>query len=127
MTRLFLLIILGLVATYYFPDSRTMLVEAAQPLWVPVVKWDVEEEMKQVGRDVVSFETNTGRLPARREWLGWLDYRYPSDQLATDAWGNTYQLLVWDDSVGIQSFGPDRTLGTDDDFVVSTPREGRRR
>lgn len=127
MTRLFLLIVLGVVVTYYFPDSRTMLVEVSKPLWVPVVKWDVREEMKQVGRDVVSYEANTGRLPERRRWLEWLDYRYATNQLTTDAWGSTYELKVWSDSVGILSYGPDRTRNTEDDFVVATPRQRVRR
>lgn len=127
MTRLVLLIILGFVVTYYFPDSRTMLVEVSKPLWVPVVKWDVREEMKQVGRDVANYETNTGRLPERRRWLEWLDYRYATNQLTKDAWGNTYELRVWSDSVGILSYGPDRTRSTEDDFVVATPRQRPRR
>ncbi len=127
MTRLILLIILGIVVTYYFPDSRTMLVEASEPLWVPVVKWDVQEEMRQVARDVVGYENNTGRLPERRRWLEWLDYRYASNQLTKDTWGNTYELRVWADSVGILSYGPDRTRATEDDFVVTEPRQRRRR
>jgi hypothetical protein len=127
MTRLFLLIVLGVVVTYYFPDSRTMLIEKTQPLWVPVVKWDVKEEMKQVGRDVAKYEVNTGRLPQRRRWLEWLKYRYAANELTRDAWGNTYELRVWADSVGIVSYGPDRTKNTDDDFVVTTPRDRSRR
>ena len=80
-----------------------------------------------MGRDVVTYETNTGRLPERRRWLEWLDYRYSSNQLTKDAWGSTYELRVWADSVGIVSYGPDRTKNTEDDFVISTPRERRRR
>ena len=127
MTRLALLILLGLVASYYFPDSRAMLVEASEPLWVPVVKWDVREEMKQVGRDVARYETHTGRLPERRRWIEWLRYRYAALELTRDAGNTTYELRVWSDSVGFLSYGPDRTKNTDDDFIVTTPRERRRR
>ena len=127
MTRLFLLIVLGVVVTYYFPDSRTWLADTTRPLWVPAVKWNTKEEMRQVGRDVINHERNTGRLPNRRDWLDWLDYRYSMDELKSDSWGTTYELRVWADSIGIVSYGPDRTRGTEDDFHVATPRERRRR
>lgn len=128
MTRLFLLVVLGVVAMYYFPDSRQILVEKSQPLWVPLVKWDVKEEMKQVGRDVVNHEIQTGRMLDRRSWLEWLEWRYPMEDLTKDAWGTTYELRVWSDSVGIMSYGPDRVKATEDDFYISQPRDrGARR
>ena len=128
MGRLILLIVLGLSATYYFPDSRQMLLDAAEPLMVPVVRWTTKEEMNQIGRDVVAYEQTTGQVPDRRAWLEWLDWRYSLDESKEDAWGTTYELRVWADSVGVLSYGPDRTRNTDDDFVVVTPRErlGRR-
>ena len=104
-----------------------MLVEASEPIWVPVVKWELREEMKQVGRDVVNYEMNTGQLPQRSNWLDWLDYRYASREVTRDTWGNTYELQIWADSVGILSYGPDRTRSTEDDFVVVTPRQRRGR
>ncbi|MFQ5538366.1 MAG: type II secretion system protein GspG [Gemmatimonadota bacterium] len=127
MTRLFLLIVFGVVVMYYFPDSRQILVEKTKPLWVPVVKWEARDEMAQVGRDVVNHEINTGRIPKRREWLKWLDYRYATEDLKTDPWGNVYQLRVWPDSVVILSYGPDRVRNTEDDFEVAVPRPRRRR
>jgi hypothetical protein len=102
-------------------------VRVSQPLWFPVVKWNTQEEMKQVGRDVINHELNTGRLPNRRDWLGWLDYRYTGDELKQDHWGSTYELKVWSDSVAIVSYGPDRTKTTEDDFQVVTPRQRVRR
>jgi len=125
--KLILLIVLWFVVTYYFPDSRTWLVQVSRPLWVPVVKWDTKEEMKQVARDVIGHEISTGKLPDRRSWLDWLEYRYPMEDLRLDAWGSTYQLKVWADSVAIWSYGPDRTRATEDDFQVSQARERRRR
>ncbi|HSG09002.1 MAG TPA: hypothetical protein VLA36_11640 [Longimicrobiales bacterium] len=127
MRKLVLLIILWFVVTYYFPDSRQWLTDVSRPLWVPVVKWNTREEMKQVGRDVINHELNFGKLPDRRGWLEWLDYRYPVDDLKKDSWGSTYQLRVWADSVAIWSYGPDRVRQTEDDFQVSVPRERRRR
>ena len=78
--------------------------------------------MGQVGRNVVAHERLTGQMPSGANWLGWLEYRYPTDELKTDPWGSTYQLLVWPDSVAILSLGPDRTRQTGDDFTVMTPR-----
>lgn len=125
--KLVLLIILWVVVTYYFPDSRTWLADASKPLWVPVVKWNTKEEMRQVALDVLNHEAMTGKLPDRRSWIEWLDYRYSLDEVKTDAWGTTYQLKVWADSVAVWSYGPDRTRNTEDDFQVSAPRQRRRR
>ena len=127
MRKLVLLIVLWILVTYYFPESRRLLVEVTRPVWIPLVKWNTKEEMKQVGRDVVNYEIRTGRLPDRRRWSEWLDYRYAMQDLTLDAWNSEYQLKVWADSVAIWSYGPDRTRDTPDDFQVSTPRERRRR
>ncbi len=127
MTRLLLLLILGGVTTYYLPDSRLWVANITQPLWVPAVKWNTREEMKQVGSDVVAHERTTGSLPARREWLEWLDYRYAGEEMKMDSWGTVYELQVWSDSIGIASYGPDRIRSTEDDFYVATVRERDRR
>jgi len=125
--KLILLIVLWLVVTYYFPDSRHWLEQWTQPLWVPIVKWDTKEEMAQVGRDVINWEELTGKVPDRRNWLGWLDYKYATEELKQDPWGSTYQLKVFADSIAIWSYGPDRTRNTEDDFQVSQLRQRHRR
>ncbi|MDP2958442.1 MAG: hypothetical protein Q8N53_18590 [Longimicrobiales bacterium] len=127
MRKLFLLVVLWIAVSYYFPDSRTWMGDLTRPLWVPLVKWNATEEMKQVGRDVIAHEASTGKLPDRRSWLEWLEYRYPMEELTLDAWGTKYQLKVWADSVAIWSYGPDRTRATEDDFQVSQSRQRRRR
>lgn len=127
MRKLILLIVLWFVVTYYFPDSRTWLKEASRPLWVPLVKWDTKEEMAQVARDVANYEQLTGKIPDRRDWLKWLDYRYSMGELSKDPWGSTYQLKVFADSVAVWSYGPDRVRQTEDDFQVSAPRQRQHR
>lgn len=127
MRKLVLLVALWFAVAYYFPDSRHWFVDVTTPLWMPAVKWNTREEMKQVARDVANHEVFTGKLPDRRGWLEWLDYRYPMDDLKKDAWGSTYQLKVFADSVAVWSYGPDRTRQTEDDFQVSAPRQRRRR
>jgi hypothetical protein len=126
--RLILLIILGFSAAYYFPDSRQVMLEAGAPLMAPVTRWMTKEEMSQIGRDVVAYEQNTGQLPDRRGWLEWLEWRYTLAESKEDPWGTTYELRVWADSVGVVSYGPDRTRSTEDDFHVVALRErvGRR-
>ena len=123
MTRLLLLVALALVTWYYFPETRAMLLDIAEPVVVPIVRWSAQEEMAQVGRNVVEQERLTGRLPTGSEWLGWLNFRYPSDEAKRDPWGSIYQLLVWPDSVGVVSLGADRVRLTDDDFQVVTLRD----
>ncbi len=123
MARLVLMVVLGLVAAFYFPNSRAVMMDIAEPVIVPVARWSTSAEMRQVGENVLEHERLTGKLPDRRTWLGWLDYRYSSDDLRQDPWGSMYQLRVWADSVAIVSWGPDATSSTEDDFQVVVPRE----
>ncbi len=122
MTRLLLLSVLAVVTWYYFPETRAILLDVAEPIVTPIVKWNGEQEMGQVVRNVVEHERLTGQLPAGKEWLAWLDYRYSAEAMHTDPWGSVYQLLVWQDSIAIVSLGPDRTRLTKDDFMVVSPR-----
>lgn len=122
MTRLVLLTILALLTWYYFPETRAMLLDLAEPTVVPVIRWSAEDEMAQVARNVVEHERLTGRLPAGPAWLEWLRFRYASEDARRDPWGSTYQLAATEDSVWIVSFGPDRTRKTEDDFSVAAPR-----
>jgi hypothetical protein len=122
MTRLLLLLILGLATWYYFPETRAMLLDVAEPIVLPILRWSVEDEMTQVARNAVDQERLTGRLPAGPAWLDWLHYRYATAEPRTDPWGSTYQLIAAKDSVWVLSLGPDRTRGTEDDFAVSQPR-----
>ena len=122
MTRLLLLVVLALLTWVYFPETRAILFDLAEPIVVPVVRWSTEEEMSQIGRNVVDHERLTGSVPSGPNWLQWLDFRYASAEMKLDPWGSTYQLLVWSDSVGVVSLGPDRTRMTDDDFVIVTRR-----
>lgn len=123
MNRLFLLVVLALLTWYYFPETRAILMDVAEPVVVPVIRWSTEEEMRQIARNVVEHERLTGAMPSGPAWLEWLDYRYAGDDIKRDPWGSVYQLEVSADSVWVLSFGPDRTRATDDDFRVAGPRD----
>ncbi len=115
---------LGALVTWaYLPEARALLLEAAEPLVVPIQRRSTTEEMEQMSRNVVEYERLTGQLPEGPSWLGWLQERYRADATTRDPWGSVYQLVVWDDSVGIVSLGPDRTLSTEDDFRSVARRE----
>ena len=122
MKRLALLVVLGVLVWYYFPDARLMLVDFAEPVLVPLQRWSAQEEMAGLARNVVEHERLTGRVPAGAEWLPWLEYRYSAPELRSDPWGSVYQLEVLADSVVTVSFGPDRVRATPDDVRVAAPR-----
>ena len=124
MSRLLLLILLGVCVWYYFPETRAILGDAAAPVLVPIATWSAEEEMDQIARNVVEHERLTGQLPTGAAWLEWLDFRYLGPDLYRDPWGSVYQLEARGDSVAIISLGPDRIRATADDFEVVT-RRGR--
>jgi len=122
MGRLLLLTALAVATWLYFPETRSMLLDVAEPIVLPVMRWSTEEEMATIARNAVDQERLTGYLPVGGGWLDWLQYRYVSDEARMDPWGSTYQLEVSKDSVWTLSYGPDRTRGTSDDFRVSMPR-----
>lgn len=122
MSRLILMILLGILTWLYFPETRTLLLDVAEPVVVPIIRWSTEEEMSQIARNVVEHERLTGQMPSGAAWLGWLEYRYPTEDVQLDPWGTVYQLEVSRDSVWVLSFGPDRTRETDDDFRIAAPR-----
>lgn len=123
MRKLVLLVVLAVVTWLYFPETRAMLMDVAEPLVLPIMRWSMEEEMETVGRNAVDHERLTGELPAGPDWLRWLQERYVSEDSRTDPWGSVYQLEASKDSVWTLSYGPDRIRGTHDDFRVSTPRD----
>ena len=122
MTRLLLLALLAALTWVYFPETRTMLLDAVEPIAVPIARWSTREEMAQMARNVVDQERLTGMLPSGRAWLPWLEVRYATPDATTDPWGSIYQLAASNDSVWVLSYGPDRTRDTEDDFQVVTPR-----
>lgn len=123
MTRLFLLALLAVLVWMYFPETRAMVLDAAEPIALPLARWGTQEEMAQVARNVVDQERLTGALPSGSRWLDWLKMRYASPEATRDPWGSTYQLDASKDSVWILSYGPDRTRGTADDFRVAASRK----
>jgi hypothetical protein len=123
MSRLILLVALLVVTWLYFPETRAIVMDVAEPIVLPVMRWSMEEEMATVGRNAVDHERLTGQLPTGSAWLEWLEYRYISADSRTDAWGSTYQLEASADSVWTLSYGPDRVRGTHDDLRISTPRD----
>jgi len=99
-----------------------MLLDATEPLVLPVIKSGALEEMERIGRNVIDYESLTGDVPDRGDWISWLDFRYTLDEQRRDPWGSVYELGVATDSVMIISYGPDRVRGTEDDFNFVTGR-----
>ena len=122
MAKVSLLLIVGIFAVYYFPESRLMLLDATEPLVLPVIKSGALEEMERIGRNVIEYESLTGDVPDRGDWVSWLDFRYTLDEQRRDPWGSAYELGVATDSVMIISYGPDRVRATEDDFNFVTAR-----
>lgn len=122
MTRLILLVLLAILTWLYFPETRAIVLDVAEPLVTPIVRWSTEEDMSQIARNVVEQERLTGTLPSGGGWLQWLEYRYPDSDMWVDPWGSVYQLEAVADSVWVVSFGPDRVRMTDDDFRIGARR-----
>ncbi len=116
-TRLILLIILGLAAAAYFPESREMMVERAMPVLQPMLIWSAEREMGKLTLAVRREARETYQLPQSRGWEAFVMANFTADA-ATDPWGKRYAYEVWPDSFAIRSYGPDGERGSPDDLRV---------
>lgn len=115
MGKLILLMIVGLAAALYFPDTRAAVLETGEPVLRPVFIWSAQREIEEIIRGLQQMENVERRLPDRREWVRWVEGRYAGDA-SRDPWGNLYAFEVQDDSFAVKSNGPDREFGTEDDI-----------
>jgi hypothetical protein len=113
--KVIVVLIIGLGAALYFPDSRQSILDKAMPVVTPVLVWSAKKEMREIQRQVSTYRSATYKLPARREWVPFLD-RYFAGDAARDPWGTMYQFYAWRDSFAIISYGPDLERSTPDDI-----------
>ena len=114
--RLILLIVLGFVAAWYFPDSRQAMIDRATPVMEPVLIWNAEREIEEISRIVRRDARDTYQLPEQRDWAAWLAVNFTANA-TTDPWGQLYVYRAFlADSFWIRSNGPDLKLGTEDDI-----------
>ena len=87
-TRLILLIILGVVAALYFPESRRVVIDEAMVVAQPVLIWSAEREIEVLSRAVRREARETYQLPQARGWNTWLLANFTGDA-GIDPWGKT--------------------------------------
>ncbi len=126
MSRVVLMVIFGLSAAMYFPDSRQAIIDRAMPVLTPILRRAAVGEMDKIASELITYDRIGRPLPSRREWLGWLDDNYTADG-GIDPWGSIYQFRTWPDSFVIVSFGPDKERNTEDDIRLSRTRTDWRR
>ena len=127
MGKVILLLLVLLGASLYFPQTRPVVVDTFAPLLNPFLTWQTEAEMDRVGRELQSLNRRGADLPkpgaSFHSWMG--STFYGPDR--TDSWGIDYTLKVWQDSIGLVSNGPDLEIGTEDDIVLISLIQRRRR
>ena len=126
MSRVILMIFLGLSAAMYFPDSRQAIIDRAMPVLKPILTRAAVREMNQISQELLDADQIGQPLPSRRNWLRWLDENYPGET-SLDPWGNVYQFYPWADSLALISYGPDKERGTEDDVRIVRVRTSWRR
>jgi len=114
--KLTLLLIVGIGAALYFPDSRQSIIDKAMPVLVPVLEWSAKGEMDEIARAISRQDRLQNRVPSRREWVPYLENNFSGDA-GRDPWGSLYQFQAWRDSFAIISYGSDRERATDDDVM----------
>ena len=132
MFKLILFALVALGAALYFPSSRAVVLEKAEPVTQPVQAWATRGEMKKIVRDLTSHERTYESLPEVKTFPRWLETKYQGAS-STDSWGNEYVFRVWADSFAVVSAGVDGQLGSEDDLTRTEARvhsgrdRGRRR
>lgn len=111
----FVLVALG--AALYFPTSRAVVLDTAQPVIDPVLRWSTRGEMRQIVRDLEALSEIPRRFPLdQEEFHDWMEREYEGDA-TTDPWGATYDLRLSSGTFSIVSPGPDGAFNTEDDVV----------
>jgi hypothetical protein len=124
MGKLTLIMLFGMGAALYFPDSRQSILDKAMPVLTPVLEWSAKGEMMEIGRSIQRQDRLQRRVPTRRAWVPYLEENFSGDA-GKDPWGSLYQFYAWRDSFAIISYGSDRVGGTDDDISKVLLRAGR--
>ena len=129
MGKLILFLVLGLGAALYFPVTRPAVLDKLAPVINPILTWQTRGEMGQITRELQMINREGQDLPEPgRDFEAWMDRNFQGGD-RQDAWGNPYTLVLWPDSFGISSKGPDLEVNTGDDILETAliPRQRRRR
>lgn len=127
MGKILLLLLAGLGAGMYFPQSRTVIMEKIQPALNPAYAWMTRGEMDQMISDLELVDrTSTGIPAGRGEFEPWLERRYPQEASRLDGWGTMYRLEASRTNFVLISAGPDGEFGTADDIRKTGQRSGGR-
>ncbi|MEX2526652.1 MAG: hypothetical protein WEA09_03365 [Gemmatimonadota bacterium] len=127
MGKIFLLLLAGLGAGMYFPQSRAVIMETIQPALNPAYAWMTRGEMDQMISDLELADRTSGGIPAGRgEFEPWLERRYPQEASRVDGWDTMYRLEASRNQFTVISAGPDREFGTADDIRMTAERSGGR-
>lgn len=127
MGKILLLLLAGLGAGMYFPQTRAVIMDTIQPAINPAYAWMTRGEMDQMIDDLELADRTSGGIPAGRgEFEPWLERRYPQEASRVDGWGTIYRLETSRNEFVVISAGPDQEFGTLDDIRKTGQRSGGR-
>jgi hypothetical protein len=124
MARWMTFIAVALGAALYFPKSRVVVLDTAEPALNPIRGQISKHEMRKVARELLSFEVTFKNLPdGQAAFVHWMDQRIMNEEERTDSWGLPYTLRVSADSFFVGSTGADGEPGGADDLRVGGRRD----
>jgi hypothetical protein len=91
--KLITVIIVGLGAAFYFPDSRALLLDRFSFAADPLMEWITVQEMRRVRGDLARWDDRRRAFPTNRDLPTWMRTHYQNDDTQYDAWGNPYWLV----------------------------------
>ena len=117
MAKLMIVLIVGLGAAFYFPASRSIILDRAGFAVNPLYEWVTVKEMDRIAGDLARFDDRRRNFPNSREFQGWIRKQFQTDDTQYDAWGNPYWLETLDRGhARVCSAGPDGISDSDDDI-----------
>ena len=127
MANLIIVIIVGLGAAFYFPDSRAMLLDRFSFAADPLMEWVTVQEMRRVRGDLARWDDRRRAFPTNRDLPTWMRTHYKNDDTQYDAWFKPYWLVSNSRSFSVNSIGREGIKGTEYDLSISADRVERRR
>ncbi|MSR22593.1 MAG: hypothetical protein EXR92_03465 [Gemmatimonadetes bacterium] len=128
MGKVTILLLLCLGAGLYFPRSREIILDYAQPLLDPILGWQSNQELARFAEDLDIAQESRGTLPdGRGEFDPWMNKRYRREPSRFDGWGSRYTFRIQGDSFFVSSPGQDGVPQTPDDLIEGRALTARAR
>jgi hypothetical protein len=116
MSRIFWLLVLGLVAVLTIPPLRERARPQIEFVLNPLYRWEAKNRVNEIYRVLERERAQGSPIPSPRDFNAFLASRDGADA-AVDPWDVPFYLASTRRAYHVGSSGPDRIRGNEDDLV----------